>query len=278
MVNLEVMCLDRPRVHGLHYIFTAGMGCQPAKPLPSDLETFVSGAKGGIIVVSFGSALKGATQQVLIKMLEAFSRLDQRVVMRHRGEMPNDIPSNVVLMKWLPQNDLLGHSYTKLFITHAGNNGQLEALYHGVPMLSMPVYGDQMSNAERSRQRGYGLTLDIHTFTSDELQNSIVEMLQNPSYRRAIQDCSARYRHLPTSQDRVTFWVEHIIKFGGDHLKPVNMDMPLWRFFMLDVLLVVLLVLLMLYSCLLLACCKCQCRCRGRKGNKRKAKAKTKTE
>ncbi len=39
---------------------------------------------------------------------------------------------------------------TRLFITHAGNNGQLEALYHGVPMLAMPVAGDQNRNGQEN--------------------------------------------------------------------------------------------------------------------------------
>ena len=33
--------------------------------------------------------------------------------------------------EWVPQNDILGHPKLKLFITHGGNNGQYEALYHG---------------------------------------------------------------------------------------------------------------------------------------------------
>ena len=36
-----------------------------------------------------------------------------------------NIPSNVKFMSWLPQNDLLAHNKTKLFITHGGINGRL---------------------------------------------------------------------------------------------------------------------------------------------------------
>ena len=52
-----------------------------------------------------------------------------------------DIPSNVYISDWLPQNDLLGHPGVQVFVTHCGNNGQFEALYHGVPFVSRrPVY------------------------------------------------------------------------------------------------------------------------------------------
>jgi UDP:flavonoid glycosyltransferase YjiC (YdhE family) len=45
---------------------------------------------------------------------------------------------NVLFLPWLPQNDLLGHPKTKLFITHCGKNGIFEALYHGIPMIGFP--------------------------------------------------------------------------------------------------------------------------------------------
>ena len=69
----------------------------------------------------------------------------------------NTIPRNVKLFSWLPQNDILGHPKVKLFITHGGNNGQLESLFHAVPMLTIPFTGDQHYNAERIVARGYGL-------------------------------------------------------------------------------------------------------------------------
>ena len=62
----------------------------------------------------------------------------------------DDVPSNVMLSKWLPQNDLLGHKKTRLFIAHGGNNGQMEGLYHGLPMIVMPFGGDQMYSAWRA--------------------------------------------------------------------------------------------------------------------------------
>ena len=36
------------------------------------------------------------------------------------------MPSNVKFISWLPQNDLLAHNKTKLFITHGGMYGKVE--------------------------------------------------------------------------------------------------------------------------------------------------------
>ena len=54
---------------------------------------------------------------------------------------------NVKVSSWLPQNDILGHPKTRLFIGHAGMNGMLEAAYHGVPMICVPFFGDQFDNS-----------------------------------------------------------------------------------------------------------------------------------
>ncbi len=40
--------------------------------------------------------------------LKVFSRIPQRVVLKWEGEIPEDVPSNVMMVNWLPQQDLLG--------------------------------------------------------------------------------------------------------------------------------------------------------------------------
>ena len=77
-------------------------------------------------------------------MMEFFVLMEQNIIMRFDGILANNIsvPKNARLEKWLPQNDLLEHKNTVLFVTHAGNNGQFQA--HGIPMLSIPVFGNQL--------------------------------------------------------------------------------------------------------------------------------------
>lgn len=57
------------------------------------------------------------------------------------------IGSNVMLVKWAPQNDVLGHSATAAFVTQAGINSIQEAAYHAVPVVCVPLVGDQLGNA-----------------------------------------------------------------------------------------------------------------------------------
>ncbi len=50
-------------------------------------------------------------------------------------EVMEDKPSNLMLAKWLPQQDILGHSKTKLFISHVGQSSFQESLCHQKPVV-----------------------------------------------------------------------------------------------------------------------------------------------
>ena len=63
-------------------------------------------------------------------------------------------------MPWSPQHDLLAHPKTALFVTHCGMTGILESVYHSVPMLALPIFGDQPDNAARLVERGLALWVD----------------------------------------------------------------------------------------------------------------------
>jgi hypothetical protein len=161
----------------------AGMTVRPAKPLPEALEKiFVDSQDAGVILMSFGSSVYSLPIDIVNKLLYAFSRVKQTVVMRFVIPDGVKIPFNVRPMTWLPQNDILGHNKTRLFITHCGSKGQYEALYHGVPMLGLSLFAEQSFNCERMRRKGFGVKMDIRESTALDLYNGIREMLDNASY------------------------------------------------------------------------------------------------
>ena len=67
----------------------------------------------------------------------------------------------------------------KLFITQAGLQSTDEAITAEVPLLAIPILGDQRFNAEKYVKHGIGIKLDIETFTANEFKNAIETVINN---------------------------------------------------------------------------------------------------
>ena len=151
------------------------------------MDSFVDGSGDeGFIIVSFGSILRGADVSDNIRrlFLSTFTKLPQKILWKWENEMEhkNDsssIPSNVKLISWMPQQDLLGHPKIRLFITHGGIFSNQEAVYHGVPLIVLPVYSDQPVNAQKAQDDGYGIRLDWGDLNEEILLNAIQTILSN---------------------------------------------------------------------------------------------------
>lgn len=59
-------------------------------------------------------------------------------------------------------------------------------MYHGVPLILIPLFGDQDFNADRTSEQGRGIVLEIMTMTQRKLEDAIMEITTNPKYDNAI--------------------------------------------------------------------------------------------
>ena len=57
--------------------------------------------------------------------------------------------TNIKIINWAPQNDVLGDPAVKVFVTHAGSNSINEAAYHGKPIVCIPLLADQFDQAAK---------------------------------------------------------------------------------------------------------------------------------
>jgi len=88
-------------------------------------------------------------ESVRLEIIKAFSKLKQRVLWKWDEETVEGLKEsgakNVKVVKWVPQQDVLAHANIKAFITHGGLLSLQESVYHGVPLIGLPVFGDQIS-------------------------------------------------------------------------------------------------------------------------------------
>jgi len=72
------------------------------------------------------------------------------------------------------------HPNVKLFISHGGLLGTTEAVHEGVPILSMPILGDQVTNIKSVVRRGAAEMMNYEDLNEDEMYVKITSMLTNP--------------------------------------------------------------------------------------------------
>lgn len=229
--------LEFPRPLMPNIVLVGGINCDVRNPLPDELTPWISG-EHGFVVLTFGSMVSEMPEKMLTIFFEAFKQIPQKVIWRYAGPVPENVPTNVKLMKWVPQNDLLAHPGARAFITHAGSHGLFEGLCHAVPMLMLPLLGDQPDNAHRFASRGTGIVLDIHSITAESLVNGLNEIINNPMYKKNLQKLSALHTDRPVDPLELSvFWTEYVMKHkGASHLKSAVHSLNWIQYYCLDVL------------------------------------------
>ena len=233
--------LSYPKPLMPNFIQVGGLTVKPAKPLPKNIKRFFDEAANGVIIVSFGSTFKPDINIQNIFM-SVFPKLKQRVYWK--AEDDKEI-GNVLISKWIPQNDAVAHPNTKMIIYHCGNNGMFETLYHGVPLLCIPQAGDQFMNSRKLNYLKIGRFLEIAQLTKESLQEAITDILTNPIYTSNIKHLSKIFRsrsEIPA--ERAASALEHVIKFGGKHLRLNQVDLSELQLLAVDVWLAIFVLLL----------------------------------
>lgn len=95
------------------------------------------------------------------------------------------LPANIRFLPYVRQLALLPH--VRAFITHGGANSVNEALASGVPMLAVPIGGEQMYNAARVCELGCGRYADVARVTAPQLREHVQALLNDRDYRAAAQ-------------------------------------------------------------------------------------------
>lgn len=128
-------------------IAIGGAHIKEPPPLPEELEKFITSSKKGAVLFSLGSNVRsdkiGEPRQRMF--IEAFRQMPQyNFLWKFESNLQLDLPPNVIIKKWMPQNSILAHSKVKAFITHSGGLSTQEASWFAVPLIGMPFFMDQI--------------------------------------------------------------------------------------------------------------------------------------
>ncbi|EDW76574.1 uncharacterized protein Dwil_GK14593 [Drosophila willistoni] len=267
--------LSGPKPLPPNVIEVGGVHIKPAKALPSELQHLLDNATKGAILISWGSQLRATSLPTAKReaVVRALGRLEQQIIWKWENDTLPNKPHNVHIMKWLPQRDILAHPNLKVFFSHGGLMGTTEAVSSGVPIVGMPIYGDQSLNIASLVQRGMAINLDFYSLTEDAIYEALTRAL-DPSFKRNARKVAAAYNERPQKPlDTAIWWVEYVAETKGAPLtQPKAVHLSRFVYYSLDAYATVFAVLLLLLATwlgLLRLCCG---RRDHQKGQKTKAK------
>ncbi|XP_050426684.1 UDP-glycosyltransferase UGT5-like [Adelges cooleyi] len=221
------------------FINVAGMHCQKPKRLPKDLEAIVDASKDGIVYFSLGSNINSTNMPLadMYTILSELSKIRQIVFWKWDSDARPDIPPNVIIRKWFPQNDILGHPKCKMFITHGGIHSVIEATYFGVPMIALSFVGDQIHNSKYVQSRGYGIHVPYTKLSEATFGEAVLKLLHDPLYTENAKKISAIFNDNPlTPRENAIYWIEYVIRHGGaPHLQTSAKELKWFEYYLLDV-------------------------------------------
>ena len=94
-----------------------------------------------------------------------------------------EIPDSFIVRDYVPQLDILKRA--DVFISHGGFNSVSEALYFGVPVITVPMVNDQFLVAKRLEKTGAGITLQMSDVSEECIKEAVFMLLEQSKFKEA---------------------------------------------------------------------------------------------
>ncbi|KFA51073.1 hypothetical protein S40293_08241 [Stachybotrys chartarum IBT 40293] len=146
-----------------------------------------------------------------------------------------------------PQRAILAHPNTKVFLTHGGGSSANETTFHGVPVIAIGYFFDQLCNSVRLQEAGVGVSLDKSTFTSADISDAVHRIVLDADgcirrnvtrMQRIAHAASHRKHHAADLIEEVMYDQELRLRDGAElrpmHLQTADARMPYWKVQNLD--------------------------------------------
>ncbi|KXN65255.1 glycosyltransferase family 1 protein, partial [Conidiobolus coronatus NRRL 28638] len=169
-------------------------------PLSPELQTFMD-THNKVLYVAFGSVVN-PSQNLLTKLLGHFQRAINQGILDGviwgllktdfntfpktfkvdnaeytTAQIVEGTHDKIKILKWAPQQSILHHSSTKLFLSHGGLDSIYESSNAGVPMLIVPFFSDQPRNRMLVFENGIGDYIEWDTMSESKVYQKFVKLL-----------------------------------------------------------------------------------------------------
>jgi len=168
--------------------------------------------EGKLVYLSLGS-LGSADVELMLRLIEVLSASPHRFIVSKGPQHEElELADNMWGEEFLPQPAIL--PLVDLVITHGGNNTTTECLHAGKPMIVLPLFWDQMDNAQRIHETGLGLRLPPYTFARGDLLGGIDRLLADGALRARLRAVATRIQ-AAAGRTRATDLIEQAARTGG---------------------------------------------------------------
>jgi UDP:flavonoid glycosyltransferase YjiC (YdhE family) len=182
---------SRPLAPTWHRLDSSVRAAEATWELPDHLRE----RDGALIYLSLGS-LGSADVGLMQRLVDLLATTEHRVIVS-KGPLADqiDLHDNQAGEGFLPQPAILPQ--VDLVMTHGGNNTVTEAFHHGKPMIVLPLFWDQVDNAQRIDETGFGRRLATYDFRDEELIDAIDELLADATLRGRLAAIARRLQANP---------------------------------------------------------------------------------
>jgi UDP:flavonoid glycosyltransferase YjiC (YdhE family) len=181
---------------------------------PATGEPLAEGDARPLVYVSFGSiaGTMPMADALFAAVFEAAAELPAQVLLT-LGQRDADIdalgpmPPNLQVAAWVNPADVLPQA--SVAVSHGGFGTTLGALAAGVPLVVVPLFGDQPDNARRVEAVGAGVVVwpegaDVPMrggLDPTALRDVVATVLEDPAYRRVASELAADMAALPPADE-----------------------------------------------------------------------------
>lgn len=223
--------------------------------LPENLNKFLTNARNGFIYMSLGTNVHMSyfSKHVLDAFCYTFANLPYKIVWKLNEELTNK-SDNIYTAKWFPQQSLLAHPKIRLFIYQGGHQSTEEAIYNAVPLIGLPIFGDQYVQIKKMVSLGVAKYLNYRNISREIVKSSITDILSDKSYKERMHKLKAMSEDTSFNLlENAVWWIEFVIRYkDASHLRSSIANDPWYQKYDIDLIAILSIITFVILFCILL--------------------------